>query len=150
MMKDPRMPNRMTAAFFSEMEIGPGERPVIMLVEDDDELRGALSQVLRRVGYTVHEFSDGEKAGWFISERPRLQLVVCDILMPGADGLELIRAIRKSKLATRILAISGNSLFEADHLLALARNLGADRTLGKPFSPARFLKVVIEMIHAVA
>src|ERR1700744_3477709 len=78
----------------------------ILIIDDDAGMRRTMGRILESAGYDVVEAENGrvglEK---FLARHPRL--VVTDLLMPAKDGLETIRDIRKSGLATKILATSG-------------------------------------------
>lgn len=80
----------------------------ILIVEDSDDLRFILKTELEWVGYTVELARDG-KAGIELARRIRPDVIVSDITMPGIDGLEFIRRVRKipELAAIPVIALTG-------------------------------------------
>jgi sigma-B regulation protein RsbU (phosphoserine phosphatase) len=103
----------------------------VIIVEDERITRDQLSILLKEWGYEVLTAADGDEA-WKILEKETIRLVITDILMPGADGIELCKRIRgmKREHYTYILVITGmsdqKSLFDA--MFA-----GADDFIVKPW-----------------
>jgi CheY-like chemotaxis protein len=69
-------------------------------------------------------------------------LVLCDVFMPGMDGLQLIGELLKNFPQARIIAMSGGGQHGALNVLQMARHLGARDILVKPFGRAKLLEVV--------
>jgi two-component system response regulator ResD len=106
----------------------------ILIVDDDSAWRRTLTRTLLDDGYVVEEAADGELA----LEACRLRcfdLVITDIFMPGRDGLEIVTALRRQEDRPRILAMSGSNSGGQLDFVAVARRLGADDALKKPFGP---------------
>lgn len=101
----------------------------IAIIEDERELRTLLSGELERAGHRVVAAGDGP-GGLALIEREAPDLVILDLMLPGFDGLELCRRIRRTD-ATPILMLTAKST-ELDKVLGL--ELGADDYLTKPFS----------------
>ncbi len=117
----------------------------ILVVDDEVEVRGMLSQVLRRAGHEVVEAADGnEGVERFREMRP--DLTVTDILMPGRGGLSLIMEIRKIDPSAPVLAISGGGKSGNLNFLSTAQALGRVETLRKPFRRAEFLERVDRLL----
>lgn len=112
----------------------------IFVVDDEVNIRELIKKYLEKEGYKVTLFSNGEHV---LSELGRLDpdLIVLDIMMPGIDGLELCKEIRK-KSDLPIIFVSARDE-EFDKILGL--ELGADDYISKPFSP-RELVVRIKTI----
>jgi DNA-binding response OmpR family regulator len=112
---------------------GPGRAaPVttILVVDDEPIVRDVVVRYLQRDGYATLESGDGDHARELL-ERSTPDLVVLDVMLPGADGLELCRWIRaRSELPVILLTARGE---EADKIVGL--ELGADDYVTKPFSP---------------
>ncbi|EOD00216.1 response regulator transcription factor [Caldisalinibacter kiritimatiensis] len=102
----------------------------IFVVDDEKNIRDLIQKYLQKEGYKVTLFEHGNN---LISEINRLKpdLIVLDIMMPGIDGLELCKEIRK-KSDIPIIFVSAKDE-ELDRILGL--ELGADDYLSKPFSP---------------
>jgi len=116
--------------------IMPNEHTImkhIMVIEDDEDIQGMISYNLRKSGYRVTALGRGSGAA---DEIRRLcpDLVVLDIMLPGTDGLDVLRALRAepSTEATPVIMLTARSQ-EADKVVGL--ELGADDYMVKPFSP---------------
>lgn len=118
----------------------------ILLADDDEVLRVVQSDFLRRFGYDVRAAEDGRAAMQSLAEQP-VDLVITDMVMPGSDGVEVIRHIRKQYPQMKIIAISGGGATKRELLLDIARALGVRRTLEKPFTMTALLKAVREVIE---
>ena len=116
----------------------------ILIVDDDDALRTALSRTLRANGYDVDQAGDAPEALSVIA-RITPDLILTDIMMPGGDGVELINAIRGRTPRPGILAMSGRGSMGALDLLRLAEKLGADLSLCKPFSTDELLLALADL-----
>ncbi len=107
-------------------------RGSILLVEDEDGVRGIAAQLLSSCGYQVIEASDGEKALEIIKEHSgSIDLLISDVVMPGMDGPALLKEARPWLSKTRVMFISGYA--ERD----LAKTLEDDRAISflpKPFT----------------
>ena len=102
---------------------------IVLIVDDDKQVREQLHGSLEEAGYRVLEAADGRQAMAQISAHP-VKLVISDLFMPEKDGMELIRELRKSRPEVKILALSGAM---GGSYLKLASTLGADVVLPKPF-----------------
>lgn len=112
----------------------------ISLVDDDDELRIALKEILQRAGHDVRASSNGVKAADLLREWPA-DLVVCDMLMPDSEGFEVLRMVRREAPGMKFIMISGAS-GELSQFLDQAPLLGADAILQKPFAPDELLHLI--------
>ena len=113
----------------------------ILLVEDDDELRSLLKELLTSSGYEVLETSNGTRA-CEVYQRDRFDLVITDVVMPDIDGLEVIMELQRLDKNVGIIAISGAGQDKGKDYLRIAKKLGAQFTLSKPFTNADFLDAV--------
>ena len=113
----------------------------ILVIEDDDDLRASMVEVLQKAGHVVASAADGAKGYTAIEDfKPRLAII--DVFLPVQDGLETIVQIRKDSSNMKIIAISGTrKTRQADYLRA-AMDFGADAALHKPFENERLLDVV--------
>lgn len=100
----------------------------ILVVDDDQVVRGALQKNLEKLGYETHIAEHG-KAALLLLEGNQFDLVVSDIRMPEMDGLELTRIIKQSKKVPIILMTGFSEILETQ----AAHQLGADEFLAKPF-----------------
>lgn len=117
-------------------------RGSILLVEDEDGVRGIAAQLLQSFGYQVVEASDGEQALEIIKQQAgTIDLLISDVVMPGMDGPALLKEARPWLTKTRVMFISGYA--ERD----LAKALEDDRAISflpKPFT----LKQLAERVKA--
>ncbi|MEM6456247.1 MAG: response regulator transcription factor [Acidobacteriota bacterium] len=102
----------------------------IALVDDEEHIRETVSFALRREGYAVDVYGDGESA-WQAFEQRLPDLAVLDIMMPKMDGRELCRRLRARSEPMPIIFLTSRD-DEFDRVLGL--ELGADDYLCKPFS----------------
>src|SRR5258708_27029693 len=102
---------------------------LILIVEDDKDLRGHLRQGLKAEGFSIDLAADGMEGRRLASEN-LYDVVLLDIGMPGIDGKELLRTLRKNGNRALILMITGQSGLE--HKLDAYAG-GADDYLVKPF-----------------
>jgi CheY-like chemotaxis protein len=120
----------------------------ILLIEDDDFLRGVLHDVLAHEGHRVVTARHGRHGIRQILPGS-FDLLITDIVMPDADGLEVLREARIRDPRLKILAISGGGNFgHSETYLRLASQLGANRILAKPFSREQLLAVIIDLLRA--
>src|SRR5262249_6322717 len=117
----------------------------ILIIEDDDGLRPLLRLVLQREGYETEEAREGDEGLRLCAARP-FDLVLCDVLMPGREGLETIRDLRKLYPPPRVIAMSGGLGLPSMDPLRVASLLGACRTVAKPFRIDRLLQVVADAL----
>lgn len=129
-----------------------GSGPIVLLVEDDGEMREILAVSLRRDGYRVIEAEDGAEAldllgGGIVEGEPQRlpDLIVSDIRLPHASGLEILEAARVAFRRVPVILVTGFGNAEAH---AQARALGAVRVLDKPFALVDFLAAVHQSLRA--
>jgi two-component system OmpR family response regulator len=120
-------------------------RRSILLVEDEDAFRTLLTDVLHLDGHAVHAFSDGRLALRHLEEQP-VDLIVTDICMPDFDGFELLTKLRERGGGAAVLVMSGGIDSKVDFYLKTARQLGATRTLAKPFPLEQLLAIIRGML----
>jgi len=107
----------------------------LMLVEDDDAISEPLARALRRDGHDVETFGSGE-AAMERFERGGVDLVVLDVGLPGIDGVEVCRRIRRLDPAVPVVMLTARAE-ELDAVLGL--DAGADDYVTKPFRLAELL-----------
>jgi len=108
--------------------MGMGTR--ILAVEDDERIRAAVKLALEDEGWTVVEASTGEDALEAFQQEPA-DVVLIDIMLPGIDGFEVCRAIRKGSDVPIVMVTA-----RADtHDVVAGLEAGADDYLTKPFAP---------------
>ena len=114
----------------------------MLVVEDEAAILQWLLEILERAGYEVFSAADGQEAESFLQEH-RVDVVVTDLVMPEKDGIELIRKLRRDASPARIIAISGAF---SGQFLPVAKHVGADAVLAKPFSSEALLQVIASLV----
>jgi DNA-binding response OmpR family regulator len=107
----------------------------VLVVEDSEKLRRSLVTALRRSGYAVDEAADGEQGLWQATS-VEYDVVVLDLMLPGIDGLTIIRRLRERGNRTHILVLTAKDTID-DRVRGLQS--GADDYLVKPFALAELL-----------
>jgi DNA-binding response OmpR family regulator len=106
----------------------------LLVVDDDERLRSLLAEYLGERGFHVETAASGE-AGLARALAGGIDVVLLDVMMPGIDGLEVVRRLRtKSRVPVIMLTARGD---EADRVVGL--ELGADDYVAKPFAPRELL-----------
>ena len=125
----------------------------ILVVDDDTAVRAAIKTVLEHAGHEVTLAANG-RAGVSAAESQAFDVVICDIFMPGMDGIETIHAFHKINPHIPVIAMSGfmfrDGQSPAPDYLTLSTKLGAAYSLRKPFRPHELLKAVRECIADAA
>ncbi|MBP6508548.1 MAG: response regulator [Opitutaceae bacterium] len=116
----------------------------LLLIDDDKSLREILAMTLEQAGHVVREAKDG-RDGVMQFRREPADVVITDLIMPGQEGIETIVALRKERPKLPIIAMSGG-VEHSPVYLGLAKKLGAQRTLAKPFSGEELLKAIDEVL----
>jgi len=126
--------------------IAPAARSLSMLiVEDDPAVLRSLGLAVEFLGYSVTTAPDGI-AGMRKFRYCKPTIVLTDLVMPNMDGIEFVRAIRREKSDTLIVAMSGGSIRRPDYL-SMVLKLGADAAIEKPFAAEALHDVVTSLLH---
>ena len=106
-------------------------RSHILAVDDDDRLRDLLKRYLSREGHDVTTAKDAASARKLMATMT-FDLVILDVMMPGEDGLSLLKSVRENKSDTPVILLTARGL-PAERIEGL--RTGADDYLSKPFEP---------------
>ena len=117
----------------------------VLVIDDDPAMRGTMRRILEREGYDVREAGDGAE-GLRVFQADPADVVVTDLIMPDKEGIETIMELREQWPDVRILAVSGGGVVGADGQLADAEALGADASLGKPFTVEQLREAVAALL----
>jgi DNA-binding response OmpR family regulator len=107
----------------------------LLLVEDEKRLAGALSHILKKNAYGVDVAYDGE-SGQGMAETGIYDIIVLDRMLPGKEGLEVLKALRQKGITTPVLLLTARDAVE-DRVDGL--DAGADDYLVKPFATEELL-----------
>ena len=118
--------------------------PRVLVVDDDPQVLRLMRVNLELEGYDVVSAPDGEEAlEAVISERP--DVVVCDVMMPGTDGLTVLRNLRANPKTSKIPFVVVSAKAQRSDVKA-ALEMGADRYITKPFDPQDLLDAVEHLL----
>jgi len=127
----------------------------IIVIDDEEDVRNVLKEVLERAGFDVEIAANGDDGLDLLSNKGA-DVVITDIIMPGKNGVETVHDIRKNFPNTRVIVISGGgnvtpmeyepSAIKTSAYLASAAAAGADVTLTKPFDRREILDAVNQLI----
>jgi DNA-binding response OmpR family regulator len=131
------------------MSVMDSPRGSVLVVDDEPTITEVVSRYLERAGYATFAAADGPEA-LQRAERERPDLVVLDLMLPGMDGLEVMRRMREPRaggdrrLSVILLTAKGEP---TDRVVGL--RLGADDYVVKPFSPAELVARVDAVLRRV-
>src|ERR1700751_4754835 len=121
------------------------DRPHLLIVDDDREIRGLLAQYLEKHDFRTTAVADGREMRRVL-DRSHVDLLVLDLMLPGEDGLSLCRELRsRSQLPIVMLTARGE---DVDRIVGL--ELGADDYVAKPFNPRELLVRIKAILRRTA
>jgi DNA-binding response OmpR family regulator len=124
-----------------------GNRPArVLVVEDDPTVNDVVCRYLERAGFRVSSASDGAAALAAVSAS-HPDLVILDLMLPGIDGLEVCRRLRRDSAGLPVIMLTALGE-ETDRVLGL--QVGADDYVTKPFSPRELVLRVQSVLRRVA
>ncbi|PCJ62823.1 MAG: response regulator [Planctomycetota bacterium] len=119
----------------------------ILLVDDDDELRAFVTQVLKLDNYSVSEAVNGREALKILASQ-KIDLVITDILMPEMEGIELVQNIKKEYSQIKMIGMTGGGkLGDAENVERMTK-LFFSSFLKKPFDAEDLLKIIRPLLES--
>ncbi len=115
----------------------------VLVIEDNQLLREAVCQGLREAGFAVDSASDGKTGLWHARSAP-YDVIVLDLMLPGLDGMSVLRELRTAKVATHVLILTARDT-PPDRIAGL--DAGADDYLVKPFDFGELLARVRALVR---
>lgn len=119
--------------------------PRILIIDDEIPIQKALTGLLEQEGYEVKTASEGSE-GIKACETGHFDLVITDVIMPGKEGIETILELSRKLPGLKIIAMSGGGKLEPDGYLNVAKKMGADLTITKPFTSDEVLAAVRDLL----
>lgn len=117
----------------------------ILVIDDEESVRFTLQDILEQENYEVTVANDGVEGAALFTTEP-FPLVITDLLMPEEDGLQTILKLKKDYPDTKIIAITAGGRLDISSLIDMARKLGADHVIEKPFGMDEVLDCVKECL----
>jgi len=121
-----------------------GSSPLILVVDDETNIRNILRRILEKEGYRVLTAPDGETALRIIKAREP-EVILLDLMMPGIDGREVCWRVREFSPTTRIIYFTAKTELTSP-LKAKELHSGADAFIAKPATSKRILSMVDSML----
>lgn len=115
----------------------------LLLAEDSPRMQRSVALALSKRGYAVDAVADGDEALWLASENP-YDAILLDIMLPGMDGLSVLRQLRQRQIHTPILMLTAKGDV-SDRVRGL--EAGADDYLPKPFAVPELLARVDALVR---
>ncbi|MDC7675421.1 response regulator [Asticcacaulis machinosus] len=123
-------------------------RPHILVIDDSDPIRTVARNTLEAAGYRVSDAASMEDAFGYV-ELAQVDLVLCELFMPGIGGLRGIREIKAAWPQVKVVAMSAglDTKISGEEALSISRKMGSDAQLSKPFDPADLAQLVDLMLR---
>jgi DNA-binding NtrC family response regulator len=120
------------------------DRPLVLVIDDETGSRESMALAIERTGLAVRTFDDARKALEFLDENEGVRLAVCDLRMPGMDGLAFLHDVRERKYELGIILVTAYGSIES---AVEAMRVGADDYLTKPVDLYELRKRVMNLIE---
>jgi len=120
------------------------EKPLVLVIDDETGSRESMAIAIERAGLAVRTFDDAKKALEYLDENEGVRLAVCDLRMPGTDGIAFLNEVRERKLDLGVILVTGYGSIES---AVEAMRVGADDYLTKPVDLYELRKRVMNLIE---
>lgn len=120
---------------------------LILIIDDEPQIRSMLKLMLERDGYEVAEAPDGIEGIKVYRQKPA-DLIITDLIMPNKDGIGMIIDLKKEFPNVKIIAMSGGGLNKPEGYLRGAKKLGAACTLTKPIDRDEMLRTIKDVLKS--
>lgn len=118
----------------------------VLIVDDDRDVRLVIKTMLKFENIDVLEAANGQEGMDMVKSNPEINLVITDLIMPEKEGIETIGELKEDYPEMKILAVSGGALGNAQTYLRVAKGMGADAILKKPFTKEELLNAVKSLL----
>lgn len=115
---------------------------LVLVIDDEKDILELITAMLSAEGYEVISAEDGERGIALLKDRPDVEVVITDLIMPNKEGIETILDVRRIRPDVKVLAMSGGGRGGAATYLSTAKNIGAAATLAKPFRKQALLDAI--------
>jgi DNA-binding NtrC family response regulator len=120
------------------------DKPLVLVIDDETGSRESMAIAIEKAGLAVRTFDDAKKALEFLEENEGVRLAVCDLRMPGTDGVAFLKDVRERKLDLGVILVTGYGTIES---AVEAMRIGADDYLTKPVDLYELRKRVMNLIE---
>jgi len=117
----------------------------VLVMDDDDSIRKLFIELLESQGYVVFTSDNGIDGMELLKKHP-IDLVITDIIMPGKEGIEIVRELKRDYPEVKIIVMSGYTGIGQYDYLKYALTFGADSTFRKPFDVQEFMKTIRDLL----
>ncbi len=117
--------------------------PLVLVIDDETGSRESMALALEKAGLRVKTFDEADRALEFLEQRDGAQLVICDLRMPGTDGLQFLSEVRRRELELAVILVTGHGSIES---AVEAMRVGADDYLTKPVDLYELRKRVMNLL----
>ena len=119
----------------------------ILVIDDDDFVRGMVCNALRKENFLVEEAQNGNE-GVSKSRSFKPEVVITDMLMPDKEGIETILEIKAVNKDIKVIAMSGGGASKNMTFLEMAKKVGAEQVLSKPFKPSAMIEAIRSVLSS--
>lgn len=117
----------------------------VLIVEDDEVMRDYVVEIMESVGFSnLSTALDGVEAWRKFEQGEPFDLVICDWIMPGMDGLEVLKNIRDSRRAIPFILVT---VRDSEEAVKRATDRGVTGFLAKPFKPEQLVEEVFKVLR---
>jgi DNA-binding NtrC family response regulator len=120
------------------------DKPLVLVIDDETGSRESMAIAIERAGLAVRTFDDAKKALEYLEENDGVRLAVCDLRMPGMDGIAFLNEVREKKMDLGVILVTGYGSIES---AVEAMRVGADDYLTKPVDLYELRKRVMNLIE---
>jgi DNA-binding NtrC family response regulator len=120
------------------------DKPLVLVIDDETGSRESMAIAIEKAGLAVRTFDDARKALEFLEENEGVRLAVCDLRMPGTDGVAFLKEVRERKVDLGVILVTGYGSIES---AVEAMRIGADDYLTKPVDLYELRKRVMNLIE---
>ena len=117
----------------------------VLIIDDEASIVDLLAETFTKASYEVYTAGGGAKA-LDIAKAYVIDLVITDLIMPKIDGIQVINQIRRYSPNAKIIAISGGGRGGLQNQLPLAKIMGANATVEKPFTGSELLELADQLL----
>ena len=121
-----------------------GEKPLILVIDDETGSRESMAIAIERAGLPVRTFDDARQALDYLADAPSVRLAICDLRMPNLDGLGFLAEVRARGLEVAVVLVTGYGSIES---AVEAMRVGADDYLTKPVDLYELRKRVMNLLE---